>query len=201
MSKIEQINLQTLFFNAFASRPQPPQNQIIRKGVDPHESQQLCQLLASKRSTELTHYELQTVVESNLWMLTPEAFLYFLPAFLDSCVQYYSSISVFASELIGTLTEPSRTDIIESFNHITQSQSGLRLPDDMIELLKKQQLEWFDSGSPTVIFYERFNNVTNDEGRAILKFFEVFQELYDPDFPFNELGTAVERYWIRYQDS
>lgn len=60
---------------------------------------------------------------------------------------------------------------------------------------------WFDCGSPTVIFDERFNNLIDDEGKTILKIFEVFQKLYSADFPFDELETAIKRYWIRYRDS
>jgi hypothetical protein len=196
---MEQINLKTIFFNAFAFRPQPDSNQIIRKGISPDESQQLCQLLANKKVTELTNYELKTLVEGNLWMLTPKAFLYFLPAFLNNCLQYYSSISIFVSELIGALTQPSRTDVIDSFQYINENQNKFSLPDNMLKILKKQQLELFDSGSPSMIFSERFSNLTENEGKAILKFFEVFQELYGADFPFDELETAIKRYWFRYQ--
>jgi hypothetical protein len=169
--------------------------------VSHYEGEHLRELLATKTSTELTDYELRTVVESNLWMLTPEAFLYFLPAFLHASLESYASVSVFASELIGALTEPSRTDVVEAIDQVARSQAGLGLPDDMTELLRKQQLEWFDSGTPTAIFHERFDNLTHAEGAAILAFFAAFQEAHGADFPFNELETAVDRYWARYRAS
>jgi len=168
---------------------------------EPHEGNNVRELLASNTSTEPTDYELRTVVESNLWMLTPEAFLYFLPAFLHAPLESYASVSVFASELIGTLTKPSRTDVVEASDQIARSPSELGLPDDMTELLRKQQLEWFDSGIPTAIFHERFDNVTYSEGATILAFFDAFQEAHGADFPFGELETAVDRYWARYRAS
>jgi hypothetical protein len=194
-------DLNALFFDAFASRPRPTATQILRPGVRPHEGNHLRELLATKTSTELTDYELRTVVESNLWMLTPEAFLYFLPAFLHASLESYASVSVFASELIGALTKPSRTDVVAASDQIARSPSELGLPGDMTELLRKQQLEWFDSGIPTAIFHERFDNLTHSEGAAILAFFVAFQEPHGADFPFDELETAVDRYWARYRAS
>lgn len=201
MEDTHDMNLKTLFFSAFAARPRPTATQIIRPVVSHHESDPLRELLATKTSTELTNYELQTVVESNLWMLTPKAFLYFLPAFLHASMNSYGSLSVFASELIGALTEPSRMDVVEALERATRSPSELGLPNDMVELLRKQQLEWFDSGTPTAIFHERFDNLTDTEGAAILAFFDAFKEAHGADFPFGELGTAVNRYWGRYRGS
>lgn len=199
MQPTHNMNLKALFFNAFASRPRPPASQILRPDVSHHEGDHLRELLATKTSTELTDYELQTVVESKLWMLTPEAFLYFLPAFMHASLKSYASLSVFASELIGALTEPSRMDVVDVLDRVAQVSSELGLPGDMIELLRKQQLEWFDSGTPTANFHERFDSLTHDEGAAILAFFVALQEAHGADFPFEELETAIDRYWARYR--
>jgi hypothetical protein len=199
MQTTHDMNLKALFFNAFASRPRPTASQILRPDVSHYEGYHLRELLATKISTELTDYDLRTVAESNLWMLTPEAFLYFLPAFLHTSLKSYASVSVFASELIGALTEPSRTDVVDTFDQVAQFPSELGLPGDMTELLRKQQLEWFDSGTPTAIFHERFDSLTHVEGAAILDFFVAFQEAHGADFPFEELETAVDRYWARYR--
>lgn len=192
------MNLKAGFFNAFASRPRPTATQIIRPGVSHYEGDRLRDFLASKTSTDLTDDELRTVVEGNLWMLTKEAFLYFLPAFLHASLESYASVSIFASELIGALTEPSRADVVEALDQLASERS---LPEDMTELLRKQQLEWFDSGTPAAIFHERFDDLTHAEGVAILAFFDAFREAHAADFPFGELETAVNRYWGRYRDS
>lgn len=193
------MNYKTLFFDAFASRPRPASAQILRPAVSFYEGGRLRELLAAKASTELTDYELRTVVEGNLWMLTPEAFLYFLPAFMHAALESYASVSVFASELVGALTEPARTDVLEALDRAAEIPTGLGLPGDMTELLRKQQLEWFDSGIPAGVFHERFDSVTNLEGAAILSFFDALRETRGADFPFGELETAVSRYWARYR--
>lgn len=195
------MTLKPVFFNAFGSRPKPLANQIIRPVVSHHDGDRLLDLLVAKTSAELTDYELRTVVGCNLWMLTPEAFLYFLPAFMHASLQSYASVSVFASELIGALTAPSRADVVEAVDRLAERPSGLCLPQDRTELLRKQQLEWFDSGAPTAIFHERFDNLTHAEGAAVLAFFVAFQETHGANFPFDELKIAVDGYWSRYRAS
>ena len=101
----------------------------------------------------------------------------------------------FASELIGALTEPSRTDVVEGLDQIAQSRFEIGLPDEMSEAIRKQQLEWFDSNTPTAIFHERFDNLTHAEGAVILTFFVAFQKAHGADFPFNEPDIAIDRYW------
>jgi len=192
------MSLRSRLFDAFASRPRPPATQILRPEVS-HEGGHLRELLAAKTSHELSEYEIRTEVEGNLWMLAPEAFRYFLPAFLHAALESYTSLSVFVSELVGALTEPSRADIEEAVDRLAQGPPGLRLPDDMPELLRKQQLEWFDSGTPLTMFHERFDSLLPAEGAAILAFFIALQEAHGADFPFGELQTAVDRYWARYR--
>jgi hypothetical protein len=192
------MTLEQRFFDAFAARPRPLPTQILRPAVK-RDGERLRELLAAKTSTELSPYELRTEVEGNLWMLAPEAFRYFLPAFLHASLDAYASVSVFASELVGALTEPSRADVVEALDRAAQSPPRLGLPDDMTELLRVQQLEWFDSGTPSAIFHERFDSLTPAEGAAILAFFVALQEAHGVDFPFEELETAVDRHWARYR--
>lgn len=186
------------FFDAFASRPRPLATQILRPAVN-RDGDRLREFLAKKTSPELTVHEIRAEVEGNLWMLTPEAFRYFLPAFLHTALASYASVSVFASELVAALTEPSRADIVESLDRLNQIPPGLGLPKDMTELFRKQQLEWFDSGIPEAIFHERVDSLTAAEGAAILAFFGAFKETHGLNFPFRELEIAVDRYWARYR--
>jgi len=193
------MDLSERLFDAFASRTRPSPDQLIRSTVEPDEGAKLRELLAARTSTELSNYEMRTVVEGNLWALTPDAFLYYLPAFLSACLQSYASVSVLASELIDALTKPARIDIIESFDRLADQPPGLGLPEETIELLRKQQLEWFDSGKPRAVFHERFDDLTDAEGAAILAFFDAFRQVRGADFPFEELEVAVDRNWSRYR--
>lgn len=192
------LNLKALFFEAFARRPRPDVTRILRPAVR-RDGDHLRDLLAEKTAQELSVYELRTAVESNLWKLAPEAFLYFLPAFLHASLERYESVSVFTSELVGALTEPSRADVEETFERLGKGPPGIGLPAEMTELLRKQQLEFADSGAAEAIFHERFDGLTHDEGAAILAFFTALEKAHDADFPFQELQTAVDRRWARYR--
>ena len=63
-----------------------------------------------------------------------------------------------------------------------------------LELLRRQQLERFDSGKPTAIFHERFDGVTISEGYEILEFLEAFKdELKDFQTSKGTIRFAVDK--------
>jgi len=193
-------NLRVYLLDAFASRPRPLPTQILRPIPRvQYEGEELRQLLSTITPIELTAEEIRTEIEGNLSMLTPEAFGYFLPTFLYTSLKSYESVSVFAEELIDTLTKPSRADLVETYEQLAQCSPGL--PNDMLEEIREQQLEWFDSGSPLAIFHERFDSLTPEEGKAVMAFLITFKESYGRDFPFQELDKAIDRYWSRYLES
>ena len=180
--------------------PGPPVVQILRPAVSFYEGGRLRELLAAKASTELTDYELRTVVRGNITILTPKAFFYFLPAFMHAALESYTSVSVFAWSLLVPCADlPARTSWKRSIELLRFRPVSVCIPGDVAELLRKQQLEWFDSGIPAGVFHERFDSVTNLEGAAILSFFDALRETRGADFPFGELETAVSRYWARYR--
>lgn len=187
------------FFAAFAARRRPPASQIIRPESTQYEVDRLRALLATRTAEELSVEEIRTEVEGNLGLLTAEAFRYFLPAFLHAALEASASLSVFASELIGSLTEPSRADIVEALDRAARIPPGLGLPRDMTELIRQQQLEWFDSGAPQAMFHARVDSLTAAEGAAIFAFFAALQHARGANFPFGELEAAVDRRWSRYR--
>ncbi|HZS41807.1 MAG TPA: hypothetical protein VFF06_33490 [Polyangia bacterium] len=194
-------DLKAQLFGAFASRPAPAAGRILRSGAGHPEGDRLRELLAAKTPAELTDEELRTVVESGLSMLTREAFLHFLPAFLWASLASYDSVSIFASELLGALTEPDRADVVKTLDRLARAAPALGLPDDVTQRLHGQQLEHFDSGRPTATFHERFDDLTHAEGAAILAFLVAFQESHGEDFPFDEIQIAIDRRWSRYRAS
>jgi hypothetical protein len=195
------LDLKALFFEAFAPRPRPPADHVVRPAVSRHDADRLRTTLAAKTSAELSAHDIRAAVEGNLWMLTPEAFHYFLPALLYASLESYASISVFVSELVGALTAPSRPDVVEALDRAARVPRRAGLPADTAKALRKQQLEWFDSGAPTAVFHERVDGLTPAEGAAVLAFFVAMQQAHGADFPFGELQAAVDRRWARYRTS
>jgi hypothetical protein len=183
------------FFETFAARSRPPEHQLLRQAVGA-DGERLRAVLAASAPPELSIEAIRTVVEGNLWMLGPEAFRYFLPAFLHAALEHYDSLSVFASELVGALTEPSREDVLQSLDRDVQIPTSIDIRK--ADLLRAQQLEWFDSGTPVAIFRERVDGLTDAEGAAVLAFLVAFKDAHGADFPFDELQIAIDRHWARY---
>lgn len=186
------------YFGAFAWRAHPTDAQLLRDTVGP-DGVQLRALLSKVKPSTLERDAIRTQVEGDLWMLSAAAFQYFLPAFLTAALDHYEVLSVFVSELIGALTEPSREDVVQSLDAIAKLPAGLGLPAETLAPLRGQQLEWHDSGTPTAMFRERVAGLTPGEGAVILAFFVELQDRHGGDFPFDELQIAMDRTWRSYQ--
>jgi hypothetical protein len=185
------------FFDAFAARPRPSLGRILRPAVG-QDGARLRDTLAGATPRELPAETIRTEVEGNLSMLSPEAFRYFLPAFLHAALDAYDTLSIFASELIGALTEPSREDVVESRDRLAQIPRAATFPQATMDLLRQQQLAWYDEGIPQALFRDRVEPLTDAEGAAILAFFIAMRDAHDDDFPFDELAAAIDRRWGRY---
>jgi len=185
------------FFDAFAAMPRPGPGRILLPSVG-QDGARLRETLTDTASSELSPETIRTEVEGNLSMLSPEAFRYFLPAFLHAALEAYDTLSVFASELIGALTEPSRTDVVESLDRLAQIPRGASFPQATLDLLRLQQLAWYDEGIPQALFRDRVEPMTDAEGAAILAFFLAMKDAHGDDFPFDELAVAIDRRWGRY---
>jgi hypothetical protein len=184
-------------FDAFASRPHPGSD-LIRPESEAG-AEKMRDALAGMTASDLTPRDVNAIFEGNLWMFNRDAFLYYLPALMDIALNRYDEASVFASELIGALTRPERSDVVESLERLGQLPPELGLADPAIsDRLREQQLEWFDSGTPTAIFDDRFGDLSDEEGAAILGFLEAFRDRHGENFPFDELDTAIDRHWRRY---
>jgi hypothetical protein len=192
------MDIRSQLFEAFAGRPHPGADVV--RDENRESAARLREILADKTASEISVDDVNALFEGNLWLLTPEAFLHYLPALMYLALTQYKSVSVFASELVGVLTKPERRDVEESLERLEQLPPGLTLSNPMVAAaLRKQQLEWFDSGTPTAAFEERFGDLTEAEGAAILAFLEAFRDQHGEDFPFDELDTAIDRHWARYR--
>lgn len=187
----------SLFFSAFASRLRLSDNQLLLSAAGA-EGDGLRVLLAATAPGSLSPDQIRTEVEGHLWMLTPEAFRYFLPAFLNAGVQHYSSLGNFVTELIEALTEPSPDDVQEALDRVAQIPAGMGLTPNTLALLKQQQLDWYDSGMPLARFTARVHGLSLTEGTAVLAFLIAIRNAHGEDFPFHEPQIAIDRHWARY---
>jgi hypothetical protein len=185
------------FFAAFASRPRPAGSELLKETVGT-EGDRLRACLAATAPENLSPEAIHKEVEGNLWMLAPDTFRYFLPAFLEAGLEHYGLLANFVAELITALTEPTLEDIQQSLDDLSQIPDGMGLAPDTLRDLRRQQLEWYNSGLPVESFRARVNGLSTAEGAAILAFLERIRDAHGEDFPFDEPQLAIDRLWANY---
>lgn len=182
---------------AFTARPRPAGDRLIEPTVGP-EGDATRARLAATAAEPLSPEVIRAELEGQLWMMTPEAFRYFLPAFMAAGIEHYPALVAFVAELVGALTEPSREDVVASLDRLAQIPVDLGLPPTTLGLLREQQLAWFDSGAPRAQFAARVADLTAAEGAAIHAFLAAIRDAHGADFPFGEPQLAIDRHWGRY---
>jgi hypothetical protein len=192
------IALESPWFAAFAARPRPPEDALVETS-EWDDGAALRARLASTAPNELTPEAVLADVEGQLWLLTPETFRYFLPGLMAVGVAHYRDLGSFVADLVTALTAPERRDIEQALDRYAEIQ---RTMDGVgpagVDLLRSQQLAWFDSGAPRAKYEARVSELTPAEGAAVLDFLTTLQSTHGEDFPFHEIAVAIERHWGRF---
>ena len=196
MATTGDMHLKGTFFQAFASHPRPGADRIVKSHV--HEGDDLRDTLAALSREDLSLEDIRGHVRDNLWMLAPEAFRYFLPAFMAISLTPDASGSSFVNELVEALTAPARADIIGKYEQLAEIPPAAGLTLEILETVNKQELEMFDSGDTMAAFADRVGDLTQAEGQAVRTFLETLRKESAENFPFGELETAISRYWGRF---
>ncbi|MGF1864178.1 hypothetical protein L4D15_02715 [Enterovibrio norvegicus] len=179
--------------HAFRARPRPSNTEMVASDVSEYEAQAFSALLIEREPWSLTPLEIRDVIGTNLWMFSPKAFHYYLPALLSATLNHFGSVSMFANEVVDALIRPEVGDadaVIARFEGKDEAAFTVSL--------KTYIHEWYDSGWPDTLFLHRFGTLTQEEGEAVLKYIEAFRDAHGENFPFDELNVAIERYWQRY---
>jgi hypothetical protein len=178
--------------HAFRRRPRPEPNELVASDVLHPEAAAVSSLLARKDRWELTTSDIRDVLTSELWMLTPSAFHYYLPALLTKVLEDYRALSVFANEVVDALIRPEAADadLIHERLGMTPSAVPCTAASSLNEL--------YNSGWPEQLFLDRFGTLSHEEGEAVLSFILAFREAHGADFPFDELDVAILRHWHRF---
>jgi hypothetical protein len=182
---------------AFAARPRPAADRLVESTVG-REGDALRALLAAVEPAALSPAAIRGALEGSLWMLTPEAFHYFLPALMAAGIEHYPALAGFVAELVGALTEPAREDVMSSLDRLAEIPIRAGLPASTLGLLRQQQLEWYDSGAPRAQYAARVVGLSAEQGAAIHAFLAAIRDAHGGDFPFDELQVAIDRHWGRY---
>lgn len=179
---------------AFGHRKKPDNHRLLVADAFDPEREPLETLLVAKSPWELTPTEIRDVISGNLWMLTPAAFHYYLPAFLAAMLQDDGNLGLFSNEMVDSLIRPNVGDaelLLERFD----GQSEVAFVSSLGSIYH----EWYSSGWPDTLFLHRYGTLTDAEKHAVLVCIERFREVYGDDYPDDELGEVITRYWSAYR--
>jgi hypothetical protein len=184
----------TRFADAFGSGDCPPPDEFLTEAASGTDAERLRRLLATTAPADLTADDVRSGVQGNLWMLSPRGFRCLLPAFMQLGLDHYGSLGIFVAELVSALTRPERADVEKALNQVAKIPASMGLDPDTLRQLRRQQLEWHDSGQPAAAYRARVEALSASERDAVRQFLVVLRDAHGADFPGHELDTAIERF-------
>jgi hypothetical protein len=126
-----------------------------------------------------------------LAFMTPEAFAWFLPAYLVASVTAYSESDTLTSSLITCLTPPDEADS-RQFETVIEETRALD-PDLLVEEPRPVSLGADDE--LLAYFMERVARLNLDEKSAVRDYLEYIDVTHGEDFPVFGPKQALDRYW------
>lgn len=148
------------------------------------------QAFVAKHWSELT---LETLVRENsaLSFLTPEAFRFYLPAYLSIVIQEFEKTDVLPEVTVQYLTLPVEADDLSKLNYLQQESNEIQL--DLNQFLIE---EISRSNKKVHRFMERMSGLNQQQGQAIRYYLEYLKSEKSDYFFSNEPEVAIERYWF-----
>ncbi|HEU4769356.1 MAG TPA: DUF6714 family protein [Pyrinomonadaceae bacterium] len=125
-----------------------------------------------------------------LALMTPEAFAWFLPAYLVMSITLYSETDTLTTTIITCLTPPDDDDAAQ-FAALAQDMRALGI-DDVDDSWEGSAEE--DAGM-LQLFMERTAALTDVEKAAVRDYLEYIDAAHGADFPVFGPKQALDRYW------
>ena len=182
------------FTDVFGSSECPPPDEFLTEAASGADAERLRGLLATTAPADLTADDVRSSIQGNLWMLSPRGFRCLLPTFMQLGLDHYGSLGIFVAELVLAFTKPERADVDKALDQVAKIPKSMGLDPDTLRQLRRQQLEWHDSGQPAAAYHARTEALSASERDAVLQFLTALRDAHGPDFPRHELDIAIERH-------
>lgn len=148
------------------------------------------QAFAGKHWSELSQ---ETLIResSALAFLTPEAFRFYLPAYLSNVVREFDESDALPESSVYYLTLPVEADSLINLSCIQQQPNEIKLEVSqfLIEELSR-------SNQKVHQFMERMSGFNQQQGQAIRYYLEYLKAEKNDYFFSKEPEIAIERYWF-----
>lgn len=123
-------------------------------------------------------------------IMTPEAFAWFLPAYLVTSVELYSETDTLTSSLIARLTPPDQADA-RQFEALIEEMRALD-----VDLVDESPTDCLGADDELLqVFMERVAVLTQEEKEAVRGYLEYVDSEHGADFPVFGPKQALDRYW------
>lgn len=177
--------------SSFQTLPYPGDLNLVYDNTGNHlECVEIQQAFAGKHWSELSQ---ETLVRENsaLSFLTPEAFRFYLPAYLSIVVREFEKTDILPEVTVQYLTLPVEADDLNKLSYIQQesNETKLELSQFLIDELSR-------SNQRVHQFMERMSGLNQQQGQAIRYYLEYLKAEKNDYFFSNEPEMAIERYWF-----
>jgi len=139
---------------------------------------------------------LEVLIENTgaLAFFTPEAFRYYLPAYILVALSLYEDANTIPSDLVSALTLPTEHDTA------LVREVLARVPGSAVEALEEADAlaQFYRSGAAERRFADRVTGLSPAQATSIRKALEYLRDAYGQDFPILGPQVALERYWSRF---
>ncbi|NEQ96534.1 MAG: hypothetical protein F6K30_07395 [Cyanothece sp. SIO2G6] len=125
-----------------------------------------------------------------LAFMTPKAFAWLLPAYLNTSVTLYSETDTLTTSIITCLTPPDEADArqFETLSEETRTLDAGLLEEDLTNSLGADD-------ELLQLFIDRASLLTQDEKAAVRDYLQYIDVSYGEDFPAFGPKQALDRYW------
>jgi hypothetical protein len=126
-----------------------------------------------------------------LALATPEAFAWFLPAYMVMSITLYAETDTLTTTIITCLTPPDDADTAQ-FSELVEDMRAMGVDVD-----EEEEGSADEDAGVLELFMERVAVLTEFEKAAVRDYLEYIDEAHGEDFPVFGPKQALERYWRR----
>lgn len=135
---------------------------------------------------------------SSLSFFSPQAYKYYLPAFLIYSVNDFYGSDEVPFQVISSLTLPSEIDTVLLANKIYEFKIQQQM--NQLDFNQILQNDLALKNKSIHFFVNRASLFSREQGRAVNNFLEYINKEYSSEFFNNEPKIAMERYWFQFSD-
>ena len=155
--------------------------------------------------------------KSSLGLFEPEAYRFYLPAYLIASLLHYDSVDVMPTEVIGGLTRPSPEDDARDKGRLSFSDKDIEgMRECVMSLPESERAELFPDGVDDALrgldkerepydyflplFEERHRPLNARQCRAIAEWLAYMRDAHEDDMDGENAAWALDTYWGEFLD-